>query len=154
MSVPAIRDNYGFLDMTTGELLPATVDNAARVLNSARAIKEQVNQLVQETTAWLAEEAARRGTKTLYEGGSQIVLTGGAGEDYDAVDLMDALRAADCPEDRIEQAVVAVITYKVNRSVLRQLAAANPDYKAAIDLARREVEKPWRASIKTRKGDA
>lgn len=138
----------GFLDVQTGELLPATVTNAARVIDSCRVMKDRVNDLVTEATAYLAHEAAIQGTKTLHGGERTVVLTGGPADEYDPQDLMEALRAADCPEDRIEQAVVATITYKVNRSVLRQLAAANPDYKAAIELARREVDKPWRASVK------
>ncbi len=43
-----------------------------------------------------------------------------------------------------------VISYKVDRAVLRQLAAANPDYKAAIELAQVEVEESYRASVKQR----
>jgi hypothetical protein len=39
----------------------------------------------------------------------------------------------------------------VNRAVLRQLAAANPDYRAAIELAEHEIEKPYRATVKLRR---
>lgn len=142
-----IREWQGLLDVQTGELLPATVDNAARVLNAARAMKEHVNLIIKETTAYLAEESARRGTKTLHHDDYTVTLTGGTTLDYDPQDLMEALRVAGCPEERIEEAVVAHITYRVNRAVLRQLSAANPDYKAAIDLATREIEKPYQAKV-------
>lgn len=141
----------GLLDVHTGELLPATVENAGRVLTSARAMKEQVNAIVTETTGWLAEESARQGTRTLQGGGETITISGGDTVEYDAHDLVEALRLADCPEDRIERAVVAEITYKVDRSVLRQLAGANPAYRIAIELAERHVEKPFRASVKLRR---
>lgn len=132
------------LNVETGEVLPATAENAAVVLLAARAMKQRLNDVVSETTGWLVEEARRRGTKTL----ASVTLSGGPTLEYDASDLMEALRIAGCPEDRIGEAVVAEITYKVNRSVLRQLAAANPDYRAAIELAERTVEKSYRASVK------
>lgn len=145
----------GLLDVQTGELLPATVSNAARVLRSCREMKERINRIIEETTAYLASESAQQGTKSLSHEGEAITLTGGTATEYDAHDLMEALRVAGCPEDRITEAVTPEITYKVNRSVLRQLAAANPDYQAAIDLATRTVEKPLRASVKfTRKETA
>lgn len=139
-----LAQTQSFLDVTTGELLPATVDNAAQVIQACRLQKDRLNDLVAEATRFLVDQAAVQGTKTL----GRVTLSGGPAEDYDAADLMEALRAADCPEARIEEAVVAHITYKVNRSVLRQLAAANPDYKAAIELARRDVERAWRVAIK------
>lgn len=143
----------GLLDVQSGELLPATVENAARVLNSCRDMKERINRIVDETTGYLAHEVATQGTKTLHHHGETVTLTGGETVDYDAHDLMEALRVAGCPENRIEEAVVAEVTYKVNRSVVRQLAAANPDYKAAIELATRTIVKPWRAKVAfTRKG--
>jgi hypothetical protein len=139
----------GLLNVETGELLPATVDNAALVIQACRNMKQRVNDLVADTTAYLVSEAERRGTKTLHTEETTITLTGGATDEYDAHDLMMLLREAGCPEDRIEAAVVAEITYKVNRSVLKQLTV-NPDYKAAIELAARQVERPYRASVKTR----
>jgi hypothetical protein len=144
----AVQEFTGLLDIQTGELLPATVDNAARVLNSCRDMKERINRVIDETTAYLAQEAATAGTKTLRSGAETVTLTGGESVEYDAADLMEALAVAGCPDARIAEAVVAEITYKINRSVLRQLAAANPDYKAAIELAARTVTKPWRASVK------
>lgn len=132
------------LNVESGEFLPATAENAAIVLLAARSMKQRLNDVVAQTTAWLVEEARQRGTKTL----ASITVSGGPSIEYDAADLMEALRVAGCPEDRIEQAVVAEITYKVNRAVLRQLAGANPDYRAAIELAERTLEKPYRASVR------
>ncbi len=136
------------VNVETGERLPATVANAAVVLEAARSMKERLNDVIYTATTWLVGESEVRGTKTLNTGDRTVTLTGGAGITYDAQDLMEALRLAGCPEDRIEQAVVATVSYKVNRNVLRQLGAANPDYLAAIELAERQVETPWRASVK------
>lgn len=114
-------------------------------------MKQQVNQIVNDATAYLVDVATEQGIKTLHDGGETITISGGPTVEYDPLDLREALEAAGCPQNRIDQAVVAEITYKVDRSVLRQLAAANPDYKAAISLAEREVEKPYRATIKLRR---
>lgn len=151
MSEIATREFTGLLNVTTGELLEPTLENAAIVLDQARAMKTIVNDIVLEATAVVEAEAARRGTKTLREGDFEVALSGGPGEEYDELILQQELRAAGCPDDRIDAAVVPTITYKVNRSVLRQLAGANPAYKTAIDRARREVMRVYRASVKRRK---
>ncbi len=136
------------LDVETGELLEPSVPNAARVLAAARLMKSRINDVIADATAYLTAEAAHQGTKTFHYDRGTVALNGGPTVDYDPTDLMEALRLAGCPEERIGEAVVATISYKVNRSVLRQLAGANPDYKAAIALAEREVEKPLYASLK------
>ncbi len=135
-------------DVTTGEMLPATVGNAIHVIQVARDMRTKVSAVVAEATEWLVRESTRQGTKTLHSDGSTVTLSGGVSEEYDAHDLRVELEHAGCPENRIEEAIVAEVTYKVNRSVLRQLAGANPDYKAAIERARREVDRPYRASVK------
>lgn len=139
------------LDVSTGECLPATVENAAKVLDAAREMKQRINDVVAAATDYLATEAAHQGIKTFHVGHDTISLSGGSSIDYDAADLMEALRLAGCPEDRITDAVEQTVTYKVNRAVLRQLAAANPDYRAAVEIAERPVEKPYRASIRRSK---
>lgn len=146
-----VSEYTGLLNVQTGEILPATVGNAAQVLHAARAMKQQVNEIVAEATAYLVSISEHEGTKTLHADGETITLSGGTSVDYDPSDLRDALEAAGCPEDRINAAVETIITYKVNRAVLRQLAAANADYRAAIELAQLEVEKPYRASVKLRR---
>lgn len=143
-----VAEPTGLVDVQTGEVLPATITNAAKVLESARDLKKRIDRIVAETTEYLVEETTRQGTKTLRAGDTTLVLSGGLTEDYDPQALVEALIAADCPAQRIEEAVVPTVTYKVNRSVLRQLAAANEDYKAAIELATFQIEKPYRAAVK------
>ncbi len=143
--VPVSED---LLNVETGELLPATVDNAATVIQAARTMRSRLHDVVAQATAWLAEESARQGTKTLHAGASSVVLSGGPTDEYDPLELMNYLRNAGLPEQRVDDAVTTIIDYKVNRSVLRQLAAANPEYADAIEQAKRTVEKPMRATIK------
>ena len=138
------------LDVDSGQLLPATVENAAAVLNAARAMKQRIQGVVDAATAYLTAEAAVLGTKTFHYPGGTVALTGGESLEYDHEELMGLLHDAGLPLERVAEAVVTEVTYKVNRSVLRQLAGANPDYRAAIELAERRVEKPYRASVKPR----
>lgn len=146
-----IAEFTGLLDLETGELLPATVDNAGRVLLAARAMKERVNAIIKEATAYCVTVSEREGTKTLHGDHETVTLKGGTSVEYDPGDLMENLAEVGCPEDRINAAVTATVTYKVDRSVLRQLAAANPDYKIAIELAAREVDRPYQASVTLRR---
>ena len=135
------------LDVQTGEVLPATVSNAARVLEAAREMKRRLNIVVAEATSYLLEESQRRGTKTFRFDGGQVSVAGGPAVEYDADALVFNLRDAGCPEDRIGEAVVAEVSYKVNRSVVRQLAAANPKYREAVRAAERVVEKAYYAKV-------
>lgn len=141
----------GLMDVRTGELLEPTIGNAARCFHAARAMKAQVNEIIIELTNYVVAVSERQGTKTLHADGETVTVSGGITVEYDPLDLRDALEAAECPADRIDAAIKTEVTYKVDRAVLRQLAAANPDYRAAIELAEREVEKPYRASVKLRR---
>lgn len=136
------------VDVSTGEFLPATPENAHRALTALNAMSDRLKEVRAAVTEYLIEESRRQGTKTLHTPGGDLVLSGGRGTEYDAEALAECLREAGCPEERIDEVVTAEITYKVNRSVLRQLTAANEDYQAAAELARRDVEKPFRASAK------
>jgi hypothetical protein len=143
----------GLPDVETGELLEPTIGNAARVLVAARAKVNQIHAIVQEATEFLVEMSEHQGTKTLHGDDETVKLNGGPTVDYDHERLRDELWAAGCPTSRIDAALPATVTYKANRSVLRQLAGANPKYRAAIERAQIEVEKPYRASVKLRRAD-
>ncbi len=145
-----LREQPRLLDVQTGEVLPATIANAARALYAARAMKARINEVVADTTAYLVEISEHQGTKTLHDEGETITVTGGPSIDYIPTDLIEALEAAGCPENRISAAVETVISYKVDRAVLRQLAGSNLKYKHAITGCEIEVEKPYRASVKQR----
>jgi hypothetical protein len=66
----------GLLDVQTGELLEPTVGNAARCISAARAMKQHVNEIVNEATAYLVALSEHQGTKTLHGEGETITVTG------------------------------------------------------------------------------
>lgn len=148
--VPAVPEEL--VDVATGERLPASVDNALRVLVVARDMKNRLGGVIRDAEAFLAHLSLVQGTKTFHVETGTVELKGGTSTEYDALELIDELRAVGCPEDRITAAVTTEISYKVNRTVLRQLASANPEYAAAAERASRKVETPLRASVKPATG--
>lgn len=122
----------------------------AQALQDVRELKRRLDELRALLEGVLRLEAQRQGTKTLHLGPVDAVVTGGSKAEYDVELLQKALRAAGLPENRIAQAVVETVTYKVDQRVLRQLTAANPAYGAAIDAARTTVDTPYRVDVKPR----
>jgi hypothetical protein len=143
-----VGEELELVDVRTGERLPATVENAARVIETARGLKRQIDEVVRDATAYLIDESKRLGTKTFHAPSATLSLQGGSETVYDAEKLRDRLRAAGCPEERIAEAVKEEISYKVDRRVLRSLAGANDAYRAAIESAAETVEKAIYASLK------
>lgn len=124
----------------------------AQALADVRDLKKRLDELRALLEGVLRLEAQRVGTKTLHLEGMDAVVSGGPRAEYDAELLMSRLRAAGLPEPRVAQAVVATVTYRPNAAVLRQLAAANDDYRRAIDASRTTIEAPYRVSLKPRGG--
>jgi hypothetical protein len=96
----------------------------------------------------LIEESRRVGAKTLRYGNVEAVVSGGSEVVWDIGRLFEGLRAAGCPDERLEVLVTATVEYKVNQAVAKQLAAANPDYAAAIEAARDRQPAPTRVTVK------
>lgn len=137
-----------FLDVSTGEVLPATPENAAAVIEAARNLKSRCDQAIRDATSILIEESRQQGRKTFQAGGRKVEVSGGPKTVYDPLDLAEALREAGVPEARIDEAVHQEFTYKIDRSVLKQLAAANPKYAAAIESVARTEEESYKAALK------
>lgn len=139
------------VDVETGEQLAPTIENAARILDAVSRMRDRLSAVREAATDVVREVARIQGVKTFHVGDLDVVLSGGPGIDYDPETLASCLRDAGCPDERIDAVVKAEITYKIDRSVLKQLTGANEDYKAAAELAERPVEKRWSASTKPRR---
>jgi hypothetical protein len=144
----AITTRNYLVDVTSGEQLEPTPVNAARCRHSIRDMRDRLTDLAGLCDDILADESRRQGTKTLHLDDYDVVVTGGPTVEYDAQQLQAGLADAGCPADRIDALVTPVVEWKVNRSVLRQLAAANLAYKQAIDNAAVQIDRPYRASVK------
>lgn len=136
------------LDVLTGELLPATPENAHAILARLAEMEQTIRTAKSSITEWVIEESSRQGTKTFDTPNGKLVLEGGPETVVEGHDLARLLREAGCPEARIKDVVTEEITYKVNRRVLNQLIAANPDYAAAAELTTSTVERGYRAKAK------
>lgn len=133
----------------TGQLIDLTRPlEVAGALHDLRELKRQLDELRALLEGVLRLEAQRQGTKTLHLGSLDAVVSGGSRREYDAEFLAGLLREAGLPEERISEAIVETVSYKVNQLVLKQLAGANADYAAAIELAQTSVEAPWRVTVK------
>jgi hypothetical protein len=135
------------LDVRTGELVPATAENAAHLLYAAREMRAKMLSLVKDCEAVLIAQSRVEGSKTLHINDVTAEITGGTALEWDLGVLTDLLEAG-LPQDRYDQLVVASVTYKVDARVAKQLESANPAYAEIIARARNTVEKPWRVSIK------
>ena len=138
---------HELLDIATGEMLPATVDNAARVLEAIREAERRIRLVRAEVTSFLLEQSQRDGIKTFHSGAGKVELSGGPVKEYDPQALQVKLTVAGCPQSRIDEAIVPEVTYKVNRSVLRQLAGANERYAIAIEQSEYMKEKAYSVRV-------
>lgn len=135
------------VDVRTGELLPATAENAAELLTAMREMRSRILDLQKECEAVLLEESRRQGTKTLHLPAATVTISGGSELEWD-LEVLAELRAAGLPEERWDELVVATVTYKVSALVAKQLESANEDYAAVIARARGRVETQQRVSVK------
>lgn len=145
-NLPAVVSSL--LNPASGELLPATPENAALVLAALRDLRQRINDAVADCQDVLVAESQRVGTKTLHIGGLVATVTGGSETLWDVERLREGLRSAGCPEERLDALITAHVEYKVNQSVARQLSSANPKYATAIEVAKTRVEKSLRVSVK------
>ena len=118
------------------------VRQAVRELGELRGLLESVLRL----------EGQRLGTKTLRLGDVEATISGGSKTEYDGNRLRIVLREAGLPEERLNEAVPAIVTvtHKPNAAVLRQLSAGNELYADLIAGCRTTVEVPWRVSTRRR----
>lgn len=150
VEAPAEEPPREFVLVTTGERLPATRENAVAVVVAARERKRALDDIIRDAEAFLAEESMRQGTKTFQTDTGKVTLSGGPRTDYDPEVLAAELRAAGCPEARVDEVVhTRPIEYVVDKRILKQLTGANPAYAAAAEKAAIRVEEPVRASVKT-----
>lgn len=135
------------VDIRSGEVLPATPDNAVEMLAVVRETRSRLMLLVKDCEAVLLRESARRGTKTMHFPDGTATITGGQEVEYDQETLAELLTLG-LPEDRWNELVTAKVEYKVNAAVAKQLEASNEEYAHVVRRARTIVPKPWRVSLR------
>lgn len=118
------------------------------VLDQVRAMKRRLDEVRAVLEDALRLESERQGTKTLHLGDLTATVSGGQKYEYDHQALADELRELGLPEQRIGELIVQTVTYRVDQRVAKSVAAANPQYAAAIWRNRRAVPDSWRVSVK------
>ena len=119
----------------TGQLLDLTSPfEVAGALRDVRDVKRQLDELRAFLEGVLRLEAQRQGTKTLHLGALDAVMSGGTRATTTSSCSPSCSTRRDCRRNGLREAIVETVSYKVNQLVLKQLAGANPDYAAAIEL--------------------
>jgi hypothetical protein len=133
----------------TGELVDLRDPNhVAAALNQVREMKNQLDNARMVLEQVLRLEAVRQGTKTLHLEKCTAVISGGETVEYDGEQLIRLLEQAGMPQERINEIVETVVTYKVNALKAKHAAGANPDYAAAVTATRTVKPTYWRVSIR------
>lgn len=133
---------------TTGEIVDAGDPEAClRALSEVRELESRLKELKAELTDALAREFSRQGTKTMELGGYKAELRGGTQVVWD-VEVLEELRDLGLPDDRMNALVTPEVTYRVNASVAKQIAAANTSYAGVITRAKTEVPKASYVTLK------
>lgn len=133
----------------TGEIIPFADQHAlALALKSLRdrmRILGEARRDLEDALVWHAQQT---GTKTLHAGEFTATVTGGKETVYDVTVLIRLLDAG-LPQHRYDDLVKTEVSYKVSAAVAKQIeASGNPEYARIIGEARREIEKPWRVSVR------
>lgn len=125
----------------SGELVRLThPDECVRALSSIRDLERRLREAKQELTFVLEQEFRRTGTKTLTFGATKAELRGGKETVWD-IEILQQLPELGLPQERYQDLVTEEISYKVNASVAKQLAAANEQYAEVIEAAQTVIEK-------------
>lgn len=132
----------------TGELVDIGDPNeVCRALDEVRDLKRQLDRARVVLEDALRLESERQGTKTLHLAGYTAVVSGGTKTEYDIEELADELLDLGLPASRVAELVVATVTYRVSKTVAKQVAGANPRYAEAIDRHSRQVPDYWRVKV-------
>ena len=137
------------LDVRTGELLPATVENAAELLFAAREMRAKILTLVRDCESVLLADSRRLGTKTIHFAGEPQASPAARNSSGTWTSSPNcSTRTSRCLARRWDELVITSVITRVDARVAAQLASANPVYASVIERAKSYADKPWRVSVK------
>lgn len=133
---------------TTGEVISLDDPSGClRALTEIRDLEAKLRDAKGALTEALSAEFSRLGTKTIELDGVKVELKGGSETVWD-VEVLERLRDLGLPDERMAALVTTEITYKVNASVAKQIAAANEQYAEVIERAKSTIPKASYITIK------
>jgi hypothetical protein len=132
---------------TTGEVVDLGNPGAcAAALDAIREMEDVVKGYKRLLTGVLIEESTRVGSKTLHFGGVTVEIKESVTTHWD-LEILETLLEAGLPSERYDELVKAEVTYKVNKTESKRIAAANPAYAEIIDRACKEEPARIYASV-------
>jgi hypothetical protein len=139
-NIKALTDEGSLLlDVRTGEVLPATPDHAAALLERLNEYEALLRRAKRECEKLLIEESVRQGTKTLHIDGRKFQVYQTQTIKWD-VEKLRGLLEAGLPSGRWHELVTQTIEEKVNVKLANQLAMNNPAYAEIIKGARTDQD--------------
>lgn len=133
----------------TGELVPLNdIVKVARAIQDIREWRLKIGEAIDLFSAAAVEESRRQGTRTLQAGGLTVTVSADTDIEWDVEGLLAGLRELGLPEARLDALVTATVTYRVNGSVARQIAAATPGAAGVIEAAKGRVPRRQYVSVK------
>jgi len=129
----------------TGEIVSlADPAHCARVLSEIRELEAKLRELKGALGYALKEESKRQGSKTLHYPGLEVKINTPNETVWDYA-VLEELVGAGLPDERFNALVMIEKTYRVNRSVAKQLAGSNTVYAEIIDRA--QTKNPREPSV-------
>ena len=132
----------------TGEMLPATPENAVVLLGELRRIRDAVQAAIRGCEEIVVEESTRQGARTLTLGGHKVEVSAGNKVVWNETVLHQLLDLG-LPKDRFDALMRPTISYSVDTFEANRIAKANPDYAKVIKEARTDVPDRKRVSVKS-----
>ena len=134
----------------TGELVdPNDPAQCAKIWTEVKELEAQIRELKGYLGHALMEESRRQETKTLHYPGVEITINTPSEISWDH-DVLAELQAAGLPEERFNALVMMEISYKINGSVAKSIAASNEVYKEILERAQTRVPRSPSVSVKTK----
>jgi hypothetical protein len=135
------------LNPVSGELVPvADLPAVAKALREIRELRDQLNGAVAAFSEAVIAASRAQGTRTLHAGGVELKVSADSAVEWD-ITMLARLPELGLPEERYNELVTEIVSYKVNNSVARQLAGANPSYKQVIEAAKGRIPTKQYVSI-------
>lgn len=131
----------------TGEVIERTdLPAVSKALSEIRDLEQALKQAKRWLTDALIEESERVGGRTFHFGDLKVELTSDHETSWDVTELIK-LRDAGLPEERYDQLVTEITTYKIDGRVAKSIASANAAYAEIIERAKVKTPKTVYANV-------
>ena len=139
----------GILNPFTGELVPRDdLPAIAGAMEMLRERRNSINAVLSEFTQAVILQSVLAGTKTIHLDDCTLTVSADHEIEWNHEMLYNELTNAGLPPQRVTELVQITVSYKVNASVAKQIAGANPAYRQIIEAAQTKVPKTQYVTVR------